>query len=71
MPMGDGFRPMGMMVTHLLDPQPTEIHVFISLNTDSPLYVGTTENRYLWKVSKGRISLVSDGKERDSGTDSK
>jgi hypothetical protein len=70
-PMGDGFRPMGMMVTHLLDPQPTEIHVFISLNTDSPLYVGTTENRYLWKVSKGRISLVSDGKERDSGTDSK
>lgn len=67
--MGDGFRPMGMMITHLLDPQPTEIHVFISLNTDSPLYVGTTGNRYLWKVSKGRISLVGDGKERDPGTD--
>lgn len=65
-----GDRLVGMMVTHLLDPQPTEIHVFISLNTDSPLYVGTTENRYLWKVSRGRISLVSDGKERDPGTDS-
>lgn len=69
--LGDGDRPMGMMITHLLDPLPTEIHVFISLNTDSPLYVGTVENRYLWKVSRGKISLVSDGKERESGTDSK
>lgn len=68
---GDGFRPMGMMLTHLLDPQPTEIHVFISLNTDSPLYVGTVENRYLWKVQRGRISLVSDGKEGGPGTHSK
>lgn len=66
-----GDRIMGMMITHLLDPQPTEIHVFISLNSDSPLYVGTVENRYLWKVSRGTISLVSDGKERAPGTDSK
>lgn len=65
-----GDRPVGMMVTHLLDPQPTEVHVFISLNSASPLYVGTTENRYLWKVEKGRISLVSDGKEQAPEADS-
>lgn len=70
-PLADGDRLAGMMVTHLLDPQPTEIHVFISLNADSPLYVGTVENRYLWKVDQGKISLVSDGKEDQPGTGSK
>lgn len=70
-PMRDGFRPVGMMITHLLDPQPTEIHVFISLNSNSPLYVDTVDNRYLWKVEKGKVSLVSDGKEDGPGTDSK
>lgn len=70
-PMADGSRPAGMMITHLLDPVPTEIHVFISLNSDVPLYVGTIENRYLWKVEHGRISLISDGKKRNPGTGSK
>lgn len=48
-----------LLATHLLDPQPTEVHVFISLNAGMPLYVATTQNGHLWKVDKGIVSLVS------------
>ena len=50
---------VAMIVTHLLDRTPTEIHVFWSLWKGKPLYVTTAENG-IWKIEDGRISLVED-----------
>lgn len=47
-----------MMLTHLLDPLPTEIHVFVSLFADKPLYIGIADNRSLWAVESGKLRLV-------------
>ncbi len=55
-----------LVVTHLLDPHPTEIHVFLSLLVGKPIYVGTSENELLWAVNAGKIHFVSamnDGKK--------
>lgn len=41
-------------VTHLLDPYPTEIHVFLSLWMGKPLYVMTGPET-VWIVDKGKI----------------
>jgi len=49
-------RPLG--VTHLLDPLPTEIHVFLSLWMNRPLLVATGEPSRLWSVARGRIGIV-------------
>lgn len=51
-------RTAGLMATHLLDPQPTEVHVFASLLARKPFYVGTTGNRILWMIDGGKISTV-------------
>lgn len=45
-----------MAVTHLLDPVPTEVHVFWSLWADAPMYVGTTENKMTWLIEAGVIT---------------
>ena len=49
-------RPLA--VTHLLDPLPTEIHVFLSLWMNRPLLVATGNPDRLWTVARGRIGLV-------------
>lgn len=54
----DGFRPIGMMFSHLLDPQPTEVHVFVSLYAKNAFAVTTTGNHLLWRVDHGRVSLI-------------
>jgi hypothetical protein len=46
------------VVTHLLDPQPTEIHVFSALAAERPIFVGTTEGRRVWEVTGRSIRLV-------------
>jgi hypothetical protein len=57
-PRKDGFKAMGtMMFTHLLDPQPSEVHVFVSLYASQPFMLATTENEMLWEVGRGRILL--------------
>ncbi len=57
-PREDGFKAMGtMMFTHLLDPQPSEVHVFVSLYASQPFMLATTENEMLWEVGRGRITL--------------
>jgi hypothetical protein len=56
-PMQDGSTPVGMMLTHLLDQIPTEIHVFMSIWIGMPVYVGTTDRR-VWSVEGNRIRLV-------------
>jgi hypothetical protein len=58
-----GHRAAMMMVTHLLDPHPTEIHAFISLNAPVPLLVATSSpadrSRAMgWQLIDGRIGVA-------------
>ena len=50
----------GLFLTHLLDPQPTEIHAFVRLNIPAELYVATVGNGAIWKVGPDRVTYVSD-----------
>jgi hypothetical protein len=52
-----GTEVAGLMLTHLLDPAPTEIHVFLSLLHKVPLWVLTTQNQYLWRVERGKVRV--------------
>lgn len=49
---------VGLMVSHLLDPEPTEVHVFWSLWAGKPMYVAITEPRTLWSIEEGKIRPV-------------
>lgn len=52
--------PAAMFVTHLLDPVPTEIHVFTMRAARLPLFVLTTQNRRLWAIERiGGVTRVS------------
>lgn len=55
-------HPKALVLTHLLDPVPTEIHVFTMFAASLPLYVSTTQNERLWAVEavkgQARIRLV-------------
>lgn len=51
-------RAVGLMITHLLDPIPTEAHVFWSLWAKKPIYVATPPNGTVWAVEGNRIRLV-------------
>jgi hypothetical protein len=53
-----GGTPAAMVVTHLLDPVPTEIHVFTALASRLPLYVGVGDPPRMFVVRGGRIRLV-------------
>ena len=52
-----GATPAGLVVNHLLDPVPTEIHVFASYSLQMPLFVATRDKR-LWRVEGAAISLA-------------
>ena len=53
---GDGGEaPVAMVVSHLLDDHPTEIHAFVSRYVPISLMVATIENRAMWLVEKGAI----------------
>jgi len=47
-----------LMITHLLDPIPTEAHVFWSIWAHKPLYVATPPNGTIWVVEGSKIRLV-------------
>jgi len=49
---------VGLMITHLLDPIPTEAHVFWSLWAKKPIYVVTAPNGTIWLVDGNKIKLV-------------
>ncbi|SOD50583.1 hypothetical protein [Pseudoxanthomonas wuyuanensis] len=51
-------RAAALVVTHLLDPIPTEAHVFWSIWAQKPLYVSTPPNGTLWLVEGNNIKLV-------------
>jgi hypothetical protein len=46
----DGKKIKQVILTHLLDPVPTEIHVFTMLSMHLPIGVSTTENGMLWAI---------------------
>ena len=50
----DGSSPVGFWITHILDPTPTEIHVFTSLASKMPIHVGT-KNKRIWAVDGSTI----------------
>ena len=50
---------MALFVSHLLDPVPTEIHVFWSLWAAKPIAVRTQDNK-IWMVADGKIGLLDD-----------
>ncbi|MBV9883174.1 MAG: hypothetical protein JO276_09210 [Sphingomonadaceae bacterium] len=51
-------QPAALVITHLLDPIPTEIHVFMSLSIGLPVYVGTANPQRIWSVEGSHIGLV-------------
>ena len=53
-----GKRPEALLMTHLLDPVPTEIHVFSSMTGHIPIYVSTTSNGLLWAVHGSDIHYI-------------
>lgn len=56
-----GGKPIGFWIIHLLDPTPTEIHVFTSLATKLPIYVGT-RNKRIWAVEGSRVRSIDSKK---------
>ncbi len=48
----------GLFVTHLMDPVPTEVHVFTSLWAGAPLFVGTAPENTVWKVQGGTVERL-------------
>lgn len=56
-------KAVAMMVTHLLDPVPTEVHVFWSLWARQPMYVATSEGN--WLIEDGKTRLMSRREKRE------
>ncbi|MGY2732510.1 hypothetical protein [Sphingomonas sp. UYP23] len=52
-----GAKPVGIVVNHLLDPVPTEIHVFASYSLRMPVFVATPDKR-VWEVQGSTITLA-------------
>jgi hypothetical protein len=59
-PATNSSQPAALMLTHLLDPTPTEIHVFMSIWTRFPIFVATGEGKKprIWAVAGPAIHLV-------------
>ncbi len=51
-------KAVGLMITHLLDPIPTEAHVFWSLWAKKPMYIATPPNGTVWVVEGNKIRLI-------------
>lgn len=56
----DGAKPEIMVLTHLLDPQPTEVHAFVSRNLPFPLMIATVQSKEIWLVHAGKIEYFRD-----------
>lgn len=51
-------KPVSLFITHLLDDQPTEIHVWQSLFRKMPVYVGIGSNRQIWVADGDKVRPV-------------
>lgn len=50
-----------LFVSHLLDPAPTALHVWLSLMIGKAVVVMTSTDRSIWMVDKARIRLLEKG----------
>jgi hypothetical protein len=57
-PPTPGDHTVAVAVTHLLDPIPTEIHVFMAIWMETPVMVSTGEPLRIWGVTGDRIELI-------------
>ena len=57
-PVPEGQRPRPIGVTHLLDPMPTEMHMFLAQLASRPLLVATGEPSRVWAVTGEAIAEV-------------
>jgi hypothetical protein len=57
-----GMETVAMMITHLLDPVPTEVHVFWSRWAHTPMFVATSMGT--WLIEDGRITLADRREEQ-------
>ncbi|HEV7609813.1 MAG TPA: hypothetical protein VGO61_20930 [Steroidobacteraceae bacterium] len=55
---------VALTMTHLLDPTPTEIQVFLSRLHDVPLYVSTVQSGMMWLVDGSRIEFIQRFEEK-------
>lgn len=53
-----GSTPAGLMVSHLLDPVPTEIHVFAAMTSRLPVFVMIVRTGRLYEVTGAQIRLA-------------
>ena len=56
-----GAAPVALTVNYLLEPTPSELHVFASYNLGLPLVVATSDNS-VWQVAGSRITKVPPAK---------
>ncbi|MBB1471663.1 MULTISPECIES: hypothetical protein [unclassified Luteimonas] len=61
--LGKGRGTAAMMITHLLDPVPTEAHVHWSLWANTPMFVMTPPDRTIWSIEHGAISKLDPNAE--------
>jgi hypothetical protein len=47
-----------LTISHIVEPTPNAVHVFLSMLHRTPIYVLTTENKIIWKVDGNKISLL-------------
>lgn len=55
---GKPMEPTALVVTHLLDPYPTEIHAFASRHMPVELMVATVDNKAIWSLVQGNIAYA-------------
>jgi hypothetical protein len=55
-----GHKPQGglFVITHLLDPTPTEIHVFSSLTAKAPMVVLTSPDGRMWLIDGNQVQSL-------------
>lgn len=54
----------GFAVSHSLDPQPTEVHVFISYNVPVKLFVIIEPGQDLWEIDRGKVVFKQAGLDK-------
>lgn len=59
-----GREAVAMVLSHLLDPRPTEIHAFVSRNIPINLMIVTVENQRVWEIANGAIRYAGDAPNR-------
>jgi hypothetical protein len=53
------------LISHLLDPYPTEVHLFLSLLYRTKIAVYTETNKTVWEVERGRVLSAYKGEPGD------